>query len=102
MLNALVKSGSLILPIGIRVSVISIVFLWVVFALFKILKSRKLLAGAITLLAVIPVCLLINTGLTKIISEPLIDVWDIFSFSVLLTAAAVLAALDFILHKKRS
>jgi len=89
-LNCLIETSGLILPIGIRMAVISVVFLWVVFALFKILKSRKLFASAISLLIAIPVCLLINFNLSQFISEPLIDDWDILTFFIVIIAASVL------------
>lgn len=100
-LNNLVKSD-LIMPIGIRMSVISIIFLWCVLALFKIIKERKLIAGALSLLVAIPVCILINFSLSKLISEPIIDVWDIMTFSIIVLAAIVLFAIDYTVRKKQS
>ena len=99
-LDKLIKTQGLFLPIGIRMAAISIAFLWVVFALFQSLKARKLLAGAITLLAAIPVGILINSTLSKIISEPLFDVWDIMAYSIIAIAAIILFAIDDKAHKK--
>lgn len=101
-LNTLVKGSDLILPIGIRMSIISVVYLWGIFVLFKILKGRKLLAGAISFMIAIPVLVLINTSLSKIISEPLIDVWDIITFSIIVIAAVILFVMDFTAQKKKS
>lgn len=98
-LNSLIKINALLLPIGIKMSVISIVYLWVVFALFKTLKSRKLIASAVSLLLVIPICFLINFTLSKIIGEPLFDIWDVLTFSVIAAAAAILFIIDFTARK---
>jgi hypothetical protein len=82
----------MILPIGIRMSIIGLVFLWCIFAIFKILKTRKLLAIAISLLMVIPLQILISFILSKMVSEPIIDIWDILSFSIV----AILVVLLFV------
>ncbi len=100
-LDYLIDMSNLILPIGIPIAAISMVFLWVVFAVFKILKSRKLIASAVSLLLTIPVCVLINYSLNSIISEPFFDVWDILSFSIIIVAAALLLAGNFIMRKKK-
>lgn len=93
-LNNLIKTNNMILPVGIRMSIIGVAFLWCIFAIFKILKTRKLLAAAISLLIVIPLEILINFILSKIISEPIIDIWDILNFSIVAILAAVLFIWD--------
>ena len=100
-LDHLIKTSNLILPVGIRIAIISMVFLWIVFALFKILKSKKRIASAISLLLAIPVCFLINFSLSRIISEPLFDVWDIFAFSIITIAAILLFIKNFAVRKKK-
>jgi len=89
-LNNLIKINNMILPVGIRMSIIGVAFLWCIFAIFKILKTRKLLAAAISLLMVIPLQFLINFILSKMVSEPIIDIWDILNFSIVAILAAVL------------
>ena len=89
-----------ILPIGIRVSAISIVFLWLIFVVFKMLKSRKLIAFAISLSLAIPLSLLINFTLSRIISNPFFDVWDAISYSIIIVAAIILVIIDFTARKR--
>lgn len=101
-LDHILKAGDLFLPIGVRISVISVVFLWVVFIIFKKIRSRKLLAAAIAFLFAIPVHILINVSLSKLISEPLIDIWDILSLSIIVIAAIILFAIDSSIHKRQS
>lgn len=45
-LNKLIGTSNLFLPISIRMAFIGVVYLWLVFILFKTLKARKLLATA--------------------------------------------------------
>jgi len=49
-LSSLIDSGGLLIPIGVRMSAISVLYLWSVFVIFKILWSRKLIAAAASLL----------------------------------------------------
>lgn len=100
-LDNLIKSSDLILPIGIRMSFISVVFLWCLFVLFKRMKTRKLFATAITLVVSIPVYVLINYILSKLISEPIIDVWDVLSFSIIAIVAMTFFILDYMARKSR-
>ena len=101
-LNHLLGDIDLFLPISVSMAVISIAFFWVIFALFKILKKRKIIASAISLLMIIPVDILINLSLSKMISGSFIDVWDIFGFSVVLIVAIVLFCIDFAVTKKQA
>jgi len=89
-LDNLINSGELFLPIGIRMAFISIVFLWLIFTIFKKLSLRILLAFAISFLLVIPFNMIANAILSKLISEPLLDVWDFLSFSIIGIIAMVL------------
>lgn len=93
-LNNLIKTNNMILPVGIRMSIVGLVFLWCIFAIFKILKTRKLLATAISLLMVIPLQILINFTLSKIITETLVDIWDILVFSIVAILVVLLFAWD--------
>lgn len=101
-LDHILRAGDLFLPIGVRISVISVVFLWVVFIIFKKIRSRKLLAAAMAFLFAIPVHILINVSLSKLISEPLIDLWDILSLSIIVITAIILFAIDSSIHKRQS
>lgn len=101
-MNHLIKSNDLIMPVGIRMSIISIVFLWLVFVLFNKLKAQKLIATAISLLLAIPVCIVINITLSGIIGGPIFDVWDVLVFSIIIFTVISLFAIDFNVRKKKS
>lgn len=86
LLSILIKVNE-VFSIGTVMSIISLVFLWIVYVLYHRLKERKLLATGITFLFAIPFTVLINAALSKMIGEPVIDVWDIVSVFILLFAA---------------
>lgn len=79
-IDKLIGNDFSIMPVGVRVAVISVIFLWSIFGVFKILNKRKWLAAAVSFLIAIPICFAINFSLAKIINEPVMDVWDILTF----------------------
>lgn len=85
-IDRLVKTGKYILPIGMRVSIISICFLWIIYGLFKLFQNRKLLALGISFILGSVTCLLINAVVSKVLLETVIDIWDIVSCILLLSA----------------
>ena len=79
-----------IFSIGTPIPAASIVFLWLIFAVFIIMgKTRKQLALGITFLSAIPFIIIINTILSGMIDEPHFDIWDILSFTVLFISAFI-------------
>jgi len=100
-LSNLVDSGGMLIPIGVRTSIIGIVFLWIVYGLFKLLRSRILTAVAITLLLAIPLNISIDFVLRKFISGPLFDVWDAMSYSIIVVAAIILFIVSHNKQKKK-
>lgn len=98
-LDKLIGNSSLFLPIGIRMSVIGVVYLWILFLLFKRLKERKFLAAAISLLLVIPVDILIYLTLSKMISSTF-NVWHIAGFFIIILTACAFFILDFTAKRK--
>ncbi|MGN0563641.1 MAG: DNA-binding protein, partial [Candidatus Heritagella sp.] len=81
--------------IGAIMSIISLVFLWIIYVLYDRLKKRKLLATGITFLSAIPFTFLINITLSKIMGEPVFDIWDILSVFILLIIAAAFIIADY-------
>ncbi len=84
-----------VFSIGAIMSIISLVFLWIIYILYYRLKERKLLATGITFLFAIPFTFLINSTLSKMIGEPVIDIWDILSVFILLIIAAAFIIGDY-------
>jgi len=98
-LSSLIDTGGLLMSIGIGASLILIIYLWSVFALFKIFRSRVFIVIAISLTLAIPCTLAINFTLSRIIDTPLFDVWSALGFAATIVLAIVLAFIDFITKK---
>lgn len=97
-LSVLVKVKA-VFTIGTMMAIISIVYLWIISAVFHRLR-RKLIAAGIMFLLTIPFMIVINITLSKMISEPVIDVWDVLSAFILLIAASVSFVCDFTKRKE--
>lgn len=76
-----------VFSIGAAVSTVSVLYLWLIYAVFRRMKERKMKAAGITCLISIPFMLAVNITLSRMIGEPLVDVWDILSVFILLIAA---------------
>lgn len=94
-LDKLISGNSSILPIGVPMAIIAVIFLWAVYFMFKVLGDKKFLATGICLLLAIPVHILINYILMKQIHSPLFDIWDALSVLVIGIVAVVFFALHF-------
>ncbi len=79
-----------ILTIGTATAIPALVFLWLLTIIFnRIGKTRKLTALGISLLATVPFVFIINVILSKMIGEPILDVWDVLTIFILLVLAFV-------------
>ena len=66
-LDRLIQGHASILPVGGRMAVVGAAFLWIVFALFRFWRNRKLLAVAVSCLTAIPGCAAVNLTLSGIL-----------------------------------
>ncbi len=79
-----------VLSVGAAIAVASIIFLWIIVAVFhRIGKTRKLSAFGIIFLLAIPFLFIINGILSKMIAEPVLDIWDMLSIFILLILAFI-------------
>lgn len=77
-----------IFTIGAAAAAASVVFLWIAAAVFvRVGRTRIYIACGIVSLTAIPLVFLINAILSKMIGEPILDVWDVATVLLLLTAA---------------
>lgn len=97
-LSSLIKAKA-VFSIGAIMALISIMYMWFIFWIFNRLKIRKLFATGITFLLSIPYMLLINVILSRMISEPIIDLWDILSIFILLIFSFVFFVWDYAKNK---
>lgn len=93
-LSELVR-GKAVFSIGAVIAIISVVFLWLIFITFRRLRLRKLAATGITFLISIPYMLTINIILSRMISEPIFDIWDILSVFILMIFAFTFFVCDY-------
>ncbi len=85
-----------VFSVGAVVAVISIVFLWIIAATFNYIgKTRKLIALGTTFLLTIPFVIIVNVVLSKMIEEPIFDIWDMLSIFILLIFAFVSFICDY-------
>lgn len=82
--------------IGTDMALASIIFLWIIAAIInRIGKTRKLVALGIIFLLIIPFNFIINVMLSKMIAEPVFDIWDMLSVFILLILAFVSFICDY-------
>ncbi len=95
LLNVLIRVHE-IFSIGTAMAVPSLVFLWLVSAIFhRMGKTRKFAALGISLIAAVPFVFIINGILSKMIGEPILDVWDVLTIFILLVLAFVCLVSDY-------
>lgn len=88
-----------VFSIGAIMSLISIVYIWILFGIFNHLKMRKLFATGLIFLSSIPFMILVNVILSRLISEPIIDAWDILSVFIMLIVAFAFFVCDYAKNK---
>ena len=95
LLSSLIKVKE-VFSIGAGMAVVSIVFLWIIAAVFnRIGKTRKLIALGITFLLAIPFLFTINGILSNMVAEPIPDIWDMLSIVLLLISAFISFLCDY-------
>lgn len=93
LLGSLLKAKE-VFSVGAVMAAVSIVFLWIIAAVFKRME-RKLVALGTTFLAAIPFMIIVNVILSKMIEEPVLDVWDMLTVFMLLILAFVSFICDY-------
>lgn len=89
LLSRLVETRE-VFSVGAGMSAVSIPFLWVIYAVFSRLGRKRIPAAlGISFLAGIPFQFAVNMILSKMIGEPIFDVWDLLSAGLLLLLALV-------------
>lgn len=89
-----------ILPIAVPIALLSVVYLWCVYWIFRKRNTRKLSAGGWSLLLAIPLCLGINWMISRFFSEPVLDIWDVAAFAILTVSAVALWIVDYRKNQK--
>lgn len=100
-LERIIGIDRLIMPIGTPVSIVSILYLWVVYVLLVKTKWSRNLSASIALILGIPLSFGINFILSKQIGEPIIDIWDILVYSLLVLLAVIVYRTGYIKNNAR-
>lgn len=101
-LNRLIKISDLIMPIGFRVTLISVIYIWAVYILLYIFKNRKYIAVSLSVIFSIPLCLIINLIVRKYIGGKIIDQWDIMLYSILIISAIIIYGINYMKNKNQN
>lgn len=95
LLSRLIKVEE-VFSVGVIMAVVSILFLWVIAAIWKrVGKTRKLIALGMIFLLAIPFMVIINVILSRMIVEPVLDMWDMVSIFILLILAFISFICDY-------
>lgn len=79
-----------VFSIGSATAAASVVFLWIIAAVFdRAGKNGRSIAWGIVFLLAVPFLFLINFILSKLIAEPILDLWDILTVFILVILAFV-------------
>lgn len=101
-LDMMIGGNTLIMPIGTGSAVMSLIYLWCVLFIWRRFGKRKLLAAGMTVMATLPLNIAINVLVSRIIAEPVTDVWDMISYGLILVISAVLLCRDKALSGKEN
>lgn len=98
-LGRLTGTGELMMAIGVPTSLVCLVYLWGIFVAFKIWRHRLMLVGAVFLLMEVPVELVVNWTVARVLAEPqVIEVWDILTMVLVAGMGLLLLVLDIRRH----
>lgn len=84
----------LFLPIGLRMAVIGLAFLWGIYWILHQWAPRRLFALALCGLLAVLTHLAVNFVLSRLIQTPFLDGWDVLTIAVFLCMAVSLLLLD--------
>lgn len=101
-IGRLVGQVKLMMAIGVPSALIALAYLWIAVVVFKVWRNRMLLVGAVFLLMAVPVELLVNWNVARVLAEPASDRWDILSVVLMGVFGLCLLMVDIWRHKKPS
>lgn len=99
-LEKIIGTADLIMPIGVKSSIIGIIYLWIVFLLFNKAKIRKYISVALALLLSIPVTAMINSVVDSCIGGSGPDIWDMLVYCILTSLTITVFFAGHIRHRK--
>lgn len=99
-LEQIIGIKDLILSMGTRISAVSLIYLWEIFFLFYIKRLRVYGAASFAVLSGIPFSFGIQSIVSKFTKEPLVDIWDVLSYSILIFTFIIIFVYGYMKYKK--
>ncbi len=99
-LERIIGVNGLIMPIGIRVSVVGIIYLWIIYLLFAKTRLQAYISAAVSVIIALPAGIWINYTISKLIGEPLTDIWDILTYFILISISVLTLVIGYARCKK--
>ncbi len=81
---SLIVNTKAVFSIGAVMAVVALTYIWIVHVLFTRFQNRKLFTGGVAILFFIVLGILINIVLSKMLSIPVFDLWDVLAGIILL------------------
>lgn len=88
-LEKIIVTPKFIIPLGIPISMVSVIYLWIIYSLFTYAKISKWNTSAISILLGVPLSLLINYVVAKFTSQPIVNIWNILSFGIMIVLSVI-------------
>lgn len=101
-LHLLIENNGYLLSMGIPIAIASIIYSWIVYAIYKLTRLRKSIVIAVSLLLLLPLNLIINFISYRMLSQPFMDIWDILGYIIVLILSTMLFAYDYRMQKKNA
>lgn len=99
-LERIIGIAGLILPIGIRVSAIALIYLWEIYLLFCKSNLPGYIAAAFTVISGLPISLWINSVVSKFTEQSVTDIWDILTYSILIIISMGVFVIGYVKHRR--
>ena len=99
-INRIIAYHAPIFAMGVRIAPLSIVYIWIEFFLSRKLKTRKLIAAAISVLLASPLTFFINYMIDKMLNQPWFSVSMILNISAPIVASMILFIIAFSIRKR--
>jgi transcriptional regulator with XRE-family HTH domain len=98
-LESIIGIKGLIMPIATPICIVAFFYLWVAYVLIGRTKWPKYITIAATLFIGLPLSFGINYIISRYTGEPLIDIWDILGYVILLVISALILGCGYIRNR---
>lgn len=99
-LERIIGIAGLILPIGIRVSAIALIYFWEIYLLFCKSNLPGYIAAAFAVISGLPISLWINSVVSKFTEQSVTDIWDILIYSILIIISMGVFIFGYVKHRR--